>query len=233
MLLQQTYLELLIVFHHDLIIAKLDIYGFDLYQWEWFNKYFSNKKRVKVGNTFSSWGSNVDHVFSISKISTSVTCFCLLNGVRVATYAHNTNFSIANIMKVSVIKDIGYFPNNFSELFDYLKIYSDISCTFFSGNYIGSANNDKNTISSTAIYCYDLKILFEDLISSFCKRANRKLIAFARINSYICLENKTVMKAFVTSQFGYYPLVWMLIVCKVLCSKTKFFATTRFQNSKH
>ena len=55
----------------------------------------------------------------------------------------------------------------------------------------------------------DSKLSFEDHKSNICKKASQKLNALARIASYMCLKRKTVMKAFVTSQFGSCPLVWM------------------------
>ena len=42
--------------HHELIIAKLDVYGFDIKSVKLIQQYLSNRKqRVKVGNAYSSW----------------------------------------------------------------------------------------------------------------------------------------------------------------------------------
>ena len=42
--------------HHELLIAKLDAYGFDIKSVKLIQQYLSNRKqRVKVGNTYSSW----------------------------------------------------------------------------------------------------------------------------------------------------------------------------------
>ena len=47
-------------------------------------------------------------------------------------------------------------------------------------------------------------------MSNLCKKSSQKLNALARVAAYMRLEKrKTVMKAFVTSQFGYCPLVCM------------------------
>ena len=54
----------------------------------------------------------------------------------------------------------------------------------------------------TTGYSFGLKTLFEASV----KNSIQKLDFLARIASYIFL---TVMKAFVTSQFEYFPLVWM------------------------
>ena len=43
-----------------------------------------------------------------------------------------------------------------------------------------------------------------------CDKASQKLNALARISSYMNLnKRKLIMKAFINSQFGYCPLVWM------------------------
>ena len=65
-----------------------------------------------------------------------------------------------------------------------------MSNTFFSRTEIGIANNDKDTVTSkpkSQVLCivFDLKISFEYLISSFCKKASRNLNSFARIDSRI------------------------------------------------
>ena len=79
----------------------------------------------------------------------------------------------------------------------------------------GSANIDDHTIISenkNELLCIilDSKLSFEDHINNLCKKASQKLNALARIAPYMCLEKrKTVMKAYITSQFGYCPLVWM------------------------
>ena len=42
--------------HHELIIAKLDVYGFDIKSVKLIQQYLSNRKQmVKVGNAYSSW----------------------------------------------------------------------------------------------------------------------------------------------------------------------------------
>ena len=42
--------------HHELLIAKLDAYGFDIKSVELIQQYLSNRKqRVKEGNSYISW----------------------------------------------------------------------------------------------------------------------------------------------------------------------------------
>ena len=56
----------------------------------------------------------------------------------------------------------------------------------------------------------DTKLSFENHVSSLCKKASQKLHALVRIVNYMDLsKHKSLMKAFVTSQFNYCPLIWM------------------------
>ena len=51
---------------------------------------------------------------------------------------------------------------------------------------------------------------FEEHISSLCKKASQKLNVLARISGYMDIQKRrTLMKSFITSQFGYCPLIWM------------------------
>ena len=54
----------------------------------------------------------------------------------------------------------------------------------------------------------DLK--FDDYVLSKCKEAEKKFTALIRISKFITFaQRKNIMKAFIESQFGYCPLLWM------------------------
>ena len=56
----------------------------------------------------------------------------------------------------------------------------------------------------------DSKLSFENSVSSLCKKARQKLHALARVVNFMDLaKRKSLMKAFITSQFNYCPLIWM------------------------
>ena len=56
----------------------------------------------------------------------------------------------------------------------------------------------------------DSKLSYEDHINNLCKKPRKKFNVLTRVAPYMCLgKRKTVLKAFVTSQFGYCPLVGM------------------------
>ena len=56
----------------------------------------------------------------------------------------------------------------------------------------------------------DSKLSFENHVSSLCKKASQKLHALARVVNFMDLaKRKSLMKAFITAQFDYCPLIWM------------------------
>ena len=54
------------------------------------------------------------------------------------------------------------------------------------------------------------KLTFDKHINNLCAKASQKLNAFCRVSSFKSTNKKLlVMKAFTSSQFSYYPLIWM------------------------
>ena len=56
----------------------------------------------------------------------------------------------------------------------------------------------------------DNKLDFNDHVSNLCKKVSLKLHALTRISHFMSTDKlRIIMKAFIESQFGYCPLVWM------------------------
>ena len=56
----------------------------------------------------------------------------------------------------------------------------------------------------------DSHLLFDKHVLSLCKKASRKISALTRVVKFMNLQQRrTLMKAFVVSQFNYCPLLWM------------------------
>ena len=56
----------------------------------------------------------------------------------------------------------------------------------------------------------DKHLMFEEHIVQQCKKAGQKLSTLARVCNILSQERwRSLMKAFIESQFGYYPLIWM------------------------
>ena len=57
---------------------------------------------------------------------------------------------------------------------------------------------------------------FDDHVISLCKKTGRKLAVLARLSKFMSLKQKQIlMKTFVESHFGYFPLIWMFHSKKV------------------
>ena len=67
--------------------------------------------------------------------------------------------------------------------------------------------NTKETLLGILI---DSELSFDQHISSICSKASKKLHALGRIASFMSFnKRRTLMKAFIESQFNYCPLIWM------------------------
>ena len=56
----------------------------------------------------------------------------------------------------------------------------------------------------------DRDLKFDEYVLSQCKKAGKKFTALIRISKFMTFgQRRNIMKAFIESQFGYCPLVWM------------------------
>ena len=56
----------------------------------------------------------------------------------------------------------------------------------------------------------DNKLSFDEHVTKLCKKASQKIHALARISNLMSQDKlRVIMKAFIESQFGYCPLIWM------------------------
>ena len=96
-----------------------------------------------------------------------------------------------------------------------MKVNTDKSHLLLSGNTKLISNIDNNLTQSEKGQVLlgitiDSNLSFEEHINNLCKKASQKLNALARISGYLdILKRRTLMKSFITSQFGYCPLIWM------------------------
>ena len=96
-----------------------------------------------------------------------------------------------------------------------MKVNTDKSHLLLSGNTKLISNIDNNLIESEKQpvllgITIDSSLSFEEHINNLCKKASQKLNAPARIFRYMDIQKcRTLMKSFITSQFGYCPLIWM------------------------
>ena len=108
-----------------------------------------------------------------------------------------------------------WFENNL------MKANSDKSHLLLSKSTSSTANVNgdiiKNSESEKLLgVTIDYKLNFEEHLSKVCDKASQKLNALARISSYMNInQRKRIMRAFISSQFGYCPLVWFFCSRKI------------------
>ena len=75
---------------------------------------------------------------------------------------------------------------------------------------IDGSNVESNKEQKLLGIRFDSSLSFKGHITSLCKKASQKLHVLARIVNYIDLPKRRVLiKAFITYQFSYCPLIWM------------------------
>ena len=144
-------------------------------------------------------------------------CFTFLEDFDIANYADDSTLYCAG-------KSAEFVVNNLEQsstiLFEWLNINYMIVNTGKSHLLLSGNSRATATIENSYVESEDEKVLlgktidsnltFENHINSICKKASRKLSALARIAPHMNIQKRrTIMKSFVTSQFGYCPLIWV------------------------
>ena len=143
--------------------------------------------------------------------------FYFLDNLDIASYADDITLytvkenkeSVLKVLETSSQKLFKWFKNNF------MKANSDkshllLSCNEPSTLVIDGSSIETNTKEVLLGITIDKDLKFDDHVNSLCKKACQKLNALARLAPYMSVEKRRIiMKAFIESQFGYCPLVWM------------------------
>ena len=186
---------------HDLIIAKLEAYGFHIDALKLIHNYLSNRKqRVKVNDAYSSWKDifyGVPQGSILGPLLFNIhlcDLFYFLEDLDIASYADDTTIYTVSEKKESVIRALetsssllfGWFNNNF------MKTNSDKShlitnCAEATTPVIDSLSIDfsKTVLLGITI---DHELKFDDH-------------AFARIAPFMNVTKKRIMKSFIEPQF--------------------------------
>ena len=210
--------------NHELLIAKLAAYGLDQHSLRYILSYLTGRKqRTKINYTYSSWssikcgvpqGSNLGPLLFNIYIN---DIFYFVNGNNLTNYADdNTPYAICDDVN-SVIKNLENQSSVLQRWFtdNYFKMNSNKCKLIITDKHEHTANingvlikGDK-TVKLLGV-TIDNNLNFNGHINDLCRKANQKFLAIARISNYI--DNKKLrilMKAFIESQFGYCPLLWM------------------------
>ena len=212
--------------NHELLIAKLEAYGFSRSALKLVYDYLSNRKqRVKVNGSFSSWQESIKGVPQGSVLGPLLfnvfinDLFFLVEETDICNYADDTTIYVCGHELEHIVSSLETDAQKLSKWFlhNCMKLNHD-KCHLL---IFGEKNTDVSVqIGATTItesgeekllgVTLDKKLDFKNHVNTLCKKAGQKLHALARISNYVDVEKlRTMMNAFVVSQFSYCPLVWM------------------------
>ena len=208
---------------HDLLIAKLDAYGFNMSALRFVHSYLKNRmQRTKINSEYSSW----------EEIMFGVPQGSILGPLLFNIFLCGIFLIMEDIIASYTDDDTPYTTgNSIEEVTQKLQNAAQTLFQWFSDNQMKD-NPDKchflcnsNSEVSLALETQKIKnIKFEKLlgikldsklnfnshIHDICQKAGQKLNAISRITPYMDFaKRRLLVNAFFYSQFNYCQLVWM------------------------
>ena len=210
---------------HDLLLAKLHVYGFSKQSLNLVSNYLCDRiQRTKIGEKYSTW-RNVIYGVPQGSILGPLLFNIYINDL----FLFSQHFNMTNY-----VDDCS--PYEFSGSIDdvILKLQNDSLCLleWYESNYL-KPNPDKwhlllsdkgdnysiligtevisNSMDEKILGVYfDNKLNFNTHLTKLCKKASQKLHALTRVSNFMSITQRTmVMNALIRSQFSYCPLIWM------------------------
>jgi exonuclease III len=215
---------------HDLLIAKLEAYGFDKSALVLIYDYLTGRmQRTKVNGSYSSWREILSGVPQGSILGPLLfnifinDIFFFLDKTKIANFADdNTPYCVEkDIMTLlkSLRSDTYTVLNWFR--FNEMKpnqgkchlMVADVAHKNYEGKsfiFLEDAFLESEEIVKLVGVQIENNLTFEEHIRMILKEAHNKLYALMRISKYLTADKlKILVTAYIESQFNYCPLVWM------------------------
>ena len=215
---------------HDLLIAKLDAYGFDKSALKFIYDYLKGRRqRTKVSGAYSSWKELLCGVPQGSILGPLLfnifinDIFYFLNKAKIANYADDNSIYAIEDDILELLKTL---ESETSTVLNWFKI-NEMKSNNDKCHLIVANTNNRSYSSTSYIYLdnafleseesvkllgvkIDKDLNFNEHITNLLKKGNQKLHALMRISKFLSEDKlKLIMKTFIESQFNYCPLLWM------------------------
>ena len=211
--------------NHNLLIAKLEAYGFSRLSLALVSSYLTGRKqRTKINNSLSEWAG----------ISSGIPQGSILGPLLFNIYINDIFYFVKEDKITNYADDTTPYAieNNINKLISTLEVDINIILTWFDNNFfklnpdkckllitkhaenVGIKIKNVNIVAEKSVKLLGIKIdnnlNFNEHVSSLCKKASLKLHALSRV-SHIMNKDKLrlLLKAFIETQFAYCPLIWM------------------------
>ena len=210
--------------NHDLLIAKLNAYGFSKDSLTLIRSYLKDRwQRTKINTSFSSWSELIMGVPQGSVLGPLLfniyinDLFFINEETDVCNFADDTTLHASDMVLDTVLKRLEHDSLLAIEWFEanYMKLNADKCHLIVVGHKhecvwakIGSEMIWESKVEKLLGINIDRKLSFDTHVTNICQKAARKLTAIARYIRLLTFEQtRTLLKSFVESQFSYSPLV--------------------------
>ena len=212
--------------NHELLLAKLNAYGFDRKAVLLIQSYLSNRwQRTKVNMSFSTWSELIQGVPQGSILGPILfniyinDLFFIAIDSDICNFADDNTLHTCDISLKDMIERLECSASEVIQWFkhNHMKLNED-KCQLLIGGHkheviVGNLEGrqviekDKVKLLGAII---DRDLTFEDHVITIYKKASNKLKVLSRQCKVLPFHKRRVlMKAFFDSQFSYSPLVWM------------------------
>ena len=215
---------------HDLLIAKLEAYGFDKAALKFIYDYLKDRmQRTKVNGSYSSWKELLCGVPQGSILGPLLfnifinDIFYFLDKAKIANFADdNSTYAVED----EILKLLKTLESETSTVLNWFKI-NEMKSNNDKCHLIVPVKKNRSYSSKSFIYLgneflenepsvkllgvkIDENLNFEEHVTNLLKKGNQKLHALMRISKFLDEDKlKVIMKTFIESQFNYCPLIWM------------------------